>query len=173
LGCCKRIDPCTAYVTRIRHHHIIASAIPILPMKYAKGIDGHRCAVLKGRHPLAIGLSKEDFVSSLTIPSSLRNLEVMPIIMLPTENANMNTIPISISYQDMLLTGYADPVESFEETVPSSLVIFIQGRCLGTLQYRNHQWSMDKPIDPFFIESLGAYICSYIKSLKKALNEHS
>jgi hypothetical protein len=34
----------------------ITSAIRDFPMKYAKGIDGHRCAVLKGRHPLAIGL---------------------------------------------------------------------------------------------------------------------
>jgi hypothetical protein len=97
----------------------------------------------------------------------------MLIITLPTENANMNTIPISISYQDMLLTGYADPVESVEETIPSSMVIFIQGRCLGTLQYCNHTWSMDKPIDPFFIESLGAYICSYLQSAKTVMNEHS
>jgi hypothetical protein len=79
----------------------------------------------------------------------------------------MNTIPISVDYQGMLLTGHADPLENFKDSLPSRLIIYIQGWCLGTLSYCNNKWSMDKPIDPLFIESLGNYISSYMRSLKK------
>jgi hypothetical protein len=79
----------------------------------------------------------------------------------------MDNIPISIIYHDMLLTGYAQPLEDPEDIIPSSLSIYIQGWCLGTLRYCNNKWLMDQPIDTTFIELLGSYIYSYIRLLKK------
>ena len=82
----------------------------------------------------------------------------------------MNNIPISIIYHGMLLTGYANPLETLEDAVPFSMMIYIQGWCIGKLSYSNNKWSMDQPIDPKFIELLGSYLTSYIQSLKKAMN---
>ena len=84
----------------------------------------------------------------------------------------MNTIPIMIVYQGMLLKGNAKPLETSNEVTPSSLRIYIQGWCLGTLSYSENKWIMDQPIDPNFIESLGRYIYSYIESIRKAMNHH-
>jgi hypothetical protein len=82
----------------------------------------------------------------------------------------MNTIPITIVYQGMLLKGHANPLQTLQDATPSSMMIFIQGWCIGTLSYVNEKWSMDSPIDPRFIEALGRYVYSYIRSLKKAMN---
>jgi hypothetical protein len=86
----------------------------------------------------------------------------------------MNNIPITITYQGMLLKGHANPLETLDDSTPSSLMIYIQGWCLGILNYRNKEWAMDKPIDPKFIESLGQYIYLYLQALKKtcAINEN-
>jgi hypothetical protein len=81
----------------------------------------------------------------------------------------MNNIPITIVYQGMLLKGYAEPLQSLQDATPSSLVIYIQGWCIGTLSFLNKTWSMDKPIDPAFIEELGRYIYSYMQSVKKKM----
>ena len=78
----------------------------------------------------------------------------------------MNIIPVSVDYGGMLLTGYAEPLENFRDSLPCRLLIYIQGRCLGTLSFSNNKWSMDKPIDPLFIKSLGDYIASYMRSLE-------
>jgi hypothetical protein len=82
----------------------------------------------------------------------------------------MNNIPITITYQGMLLKGYANPLKISGSSAPSSLMIYIQGWCIGTLIYKNKKWSMDKPIDPRFVESLGKYIFSYLQSVKKAMS---
>jgi hypothetical protein len=82
----------------------------------------------------------------------------------------MNNIPISISYQGMLLKGYANLLETSNNSIPSSLMIYIQGWCLGTLFYSDKKWMMDKPIDPKFVELLGSYIYSYMQSVKKQMN---
>jgi len=84
----------------------------------------------------------------------------------------MNTIPITIIYEGMLLKGNAKPLEAFNDIRPSSLMIYIQGWCLGKLSYSNNKWIMDQPIDPKFIELLGRYIYSYLESVKKAMNYH-
>jgi len=81
----------------------------------------------------------------------------------------MNNIPITIIYQGMLLRGYAEPIQCLQDATPSSLVIYIQGWCIGTLSFNNEKWSMDKPIDHVFIEQLGNYIYSYMHSVKKAM----
>ncbi len=82
----------------------------------------------------------------------------------------MHNISISILYQGMLLTGYAQPLETLQDVVPSILLIYIQGWYLGRLSYCDSKWSMDQPIDPKFIEALGGYIQSHIQSLTKAMN---
>jgi hypothetical protein len=94
--------------------------------------------------------------------------EVLLLIALLTP-LPMNNIPITIVYQGMLLKGYADPVQSLQDATPSSLLIYIQGWCIGTLSFSDERWSMDKPIDPAFIEELGAYIYSYMQSIKKSM----
>jgi hypothetical protein len=81
----------------------------------------------------------------------------------------MNKIPITIVYQGMLLKGYAESIQSLQSATPSSLVIHIQGWHLGTLSFVDKKWSMDKPIDPAFIEELGQYIYSYMQSVKKKM----
>jgi hypothetical protein len=81
----------------------------------------------------------------------------------------MNKIPITIVYQGMLLKGYAEPIQSLQSATTSSLVIHIQGWNLGTLSFVDKKWSMDKPIDPAFIEELGQYIYSYMQSVKKKM----
>lgn len=82
----------------------------------------------------------------------------------------MNTIPITIFYQGMLLKGFASPVQTLQNAIPSSLTIYLQGWCIGTLHYADEKWTMDQPIDPKFIEALGSYIFSYVLSIKKAMN---
>ena len=82
----------------------------------------------------------------------------------------MNTIAITIFYQGMLLKGFASPLQTLENALPSSLMIYLQGRCIGTLNYTGEKWTMDQPIDPEFIEALGSYIFSYLLSVKKAMN---
>jgi hypothetical protein len=79
----------------------------------------------------------------------------------------MTNIPINIVYQGMLLNGHADPIGTIEWNVPTALMIYIQGWCIGTLRYSDHKWSMDKPIDPSFVESLGKYIYSYMRSARQ------
>jgi hypothetical protein len=78
----------------------------------------------------------------------------------------MNTIPISIVYQGMQLKGYAASIKSFNDAMPSSLMIYIQGWYLGTLSFQHGKWSMDEPIDQVFVDELGDCICSYMKSVK-------
>jgi hypothetical protein len=81
----------------------------------------------------------------------------------------MNTIPITIVYQGMLLKGYANTLESLND-VPSSLSIYIQGWFIGNLANKDNKWKMDQPIDIDFIDALGNYITSYMRSVKKAMS---
>lgn len=81
----------------------------------------------------------------------------------------MNTIPFAIVYQGMLLCGYADPVKTIENTITSSMIIYIKEWCIGTLYCKEEKWSMDQPIDPEFVADLGNYIHSHIKSITKAM----
>jgi hypothetical protein len=81
----------------------------------------------------------------------------------------MNTIPFIIAYQGMLLKGYANPTETFEDIIPSSMLIFIQGWCIGTLTYNNENWSMDQPIDSEFVIDLANQIQSQVRSIKAAM----
>lgn len=82
----------------------------------------------------------------------------------------MNTIPITIVYQGMVLKGHANPLQTLQDATPSSLRIYLQGWCIGTLSCVNEKWLMDKPIDPKFIDALGKYILTYFSSLKKAMS---
>ena len=81
----------------------------------------------------------------------------------------MNTIPLSIIYQGMLLKGYAASVESFHDFTPSTLLVYIQGWYIGTLSFKDGKWSMDKPIDPAFVEQLGKYIHLTIQKVRSAM----
>ena len=82
----------------------------------------------------------------------------------------MNAIPITISYQGMLLKGHASTLQTLQDAVPSSVIIYIQGWRLGTMTYTGEKWTMDQPIDPKFVDDLGNYIRSYMRSIKKAMN---
>jgi hypothetical protein len=77
----------------------------------------------------------------------------------------MANIPIYIMYQGMLLSGFAYPVKTTESL--SSFEIFIQGWKLGILTYSDYKWSMDKPIDPNFINALGDYFESFVHKQKE------
>jgi hypothetical protein len=79
----------------------------------------------------------------------------------------MANIPIDILYQGMILSGYAVPAKIMANPDAPVLQIFIQGWELGTLTYAGQKWSMDKPIDPKFIEALGEYVHGYIHAHKE------
>ena len=79
----------------------------------------------------------------------------------------MYYIPICINYQGMQLKGYAYPVKVFEDHLPSSFSIYIQGWCIGVLSYKNGRWVMDKSIDPKFIQALGNFLYDYMHSANK------
>ena len=81
----------------------------------------------------------------------------------------MNNIPVSIIYQGMILKGYASPLQYSQDAVPSSLLVYIQGWCIGTLYFSGEKWTMDQPIDPKFVEALGKYIHSYVRSVADAI----
>jgi len=81
----------------------------------------------------------------------------------------MNNIPLSINYQGMILKGYASPLHCSEDAVPTSLLVYIQGWCIGTICYTGEKWAMDQPIDSKFVDALGSYIHSYVRSLADAL----
>ena len=76
----------------------------------------------------------------------------------------MNNIPVSIIYQGMILKGHASPLQYSQDNLPQSLLVYIQGWCIGTLFYSDEKWTMDQPIDTKFIEALGKYIYSYARS---------
>ena len=80
----------------------------------------------------------------------------------------MQNIPIAIIYQGMLLSGYALPLQLDNDNF--SLKIFIKGWDLGTLSRQNERWTMDQPIDPAFISTLGKYIEGYMHAAKKAMH---
>lgn len=82
----------------------------------------------------------------------------------------MNTIPLTIAYQGMLLKGYANPIQTIPNSGTPCMTVYIQGWCIGTLRYRNKIWSMDQPIDPQFVTELANYIYEHINSIKKAMN---
>lgn len=82
----------------------------------------------------------------------------------------MDTIPVTIIYQGMLLKGYANPIQAIPNSETPCMTVYIQGWRIGTLCYKNKIWSMDQPIDPQFVTELGNYIYSHINSIKKAMN---
>lgn len=82
----------------------------------------------------------------------------------------MNTIPFAIVYQGMLLSGYANPIETLEGNALPSMIIYIQGWCMGTLHCIDEKWSMEQPIDPQFVADLGNHIHSHIRSIAKAMD---
>lgn len=82
----------------------------------------------------------------------------------------MNTIPLAIVYQGMLLKGYANPIQKLTGAIPTCMLVYIQGWCIGTLCYKNGKWSIDQPIDPEFVIHLGTYIHSHVSSIKKAMH---
>ena len=84
----------------------------------------------------------------------------------------MDTIPFALVYQGMLLKGYANPVKTLQDAIPSSMLVYVQGWCIGTLSYANDKWSMDQPIDPEFVASLGNQLHSNLKLIQTAMHSH-
>jgi hypothetical protein len=42
--------------------------------------------------------------------------------------------------------------------IPTSYIIYIHGKFLGTLHCQKEGWVMDRPVDSDLVESLGEYI---------------
>ena len=80
----------------------------------------------------------------------------------------MNNVSVSIIYQGMILKGYASPFKYSQDSLPASLLVYIQGRCIGTIYYSDHKWTMDQPIDSKFVDALGSYIHCYVRSVADA-----
>jgi hypothetical protein len=73
--------------------------------------------------------------------------------------SNMNNVPIHIDYRGKHLTGVADPVVSDKsEQVPTSHVIYLDGKYFGTLRCNRQGWELDRPADLELIETLGEYL---------------
>jgi hypothetical protein len=71
----------------------------------------------------------------------------------------MLNVPISLDLKGKHLTGVADPVDAKpKQGIPTSYIIYIHGKFLGTLHCENKEWSMDRPVDADLVETLGEYI---------------
>jgi len=71
----------------------------------------------------------------------------------------MQNVPIRLDYKGRELTGVADPVEtSAEDGVPRSLIVYLSGKYLGTLECSPEGWRLDRPAEPDLVEELGNYI---------------
>jgi hypothetical protein len=71
----------------------------------------------------------------------------------------MLNVPISLDFKGKHLTGVADPVDANpKHGIPTSYIIYIHGKFLGTLHCESKGWSMDRPVDADLVETLGEYI---------------
>lgn len=61
----------------------------------------------------------------------------------------MQNVPIRINFKGRTITGVADPVDTLTDNgVPRTLIIYLQGKFLGTLECSMEGWRLDRPTDP-------------------------
>jgi hypothetical protein len=71
----------------------------------------------------------------------------------------MENVPIHLDYKGRKLTGVADPIDrNDKQGVPTSYIIYIHGKFIGTLHCETQGWVMDRPTDADLVESLGEYL---------------
>lgn len=71
----------------------------------------------------------------------------------------MQNVPIHLDFKGRRLTGVADPIDAnSQQGIPTSYIVYIQGKFLGTLYCQKEGWVMDRPVDSDLVESLGEYI---------------
>ena len=71
----------------------------------------------------------------------------------------MQNVPIRINFKGRTITGVADPVDtSTEDGVPRTLIIYLHGKFLGTLECSSEGWRLDRPTDPDLVETIGDYL---------------
>ena len=74
-------------------------------------------------------------------------------------STGMQNVPIHLDFKGRHLTGVADPLEANNKIgIPTSFIIYIQGKFLGTLHCEKTGWVLDRPADNDLVESLGEYI---------------
>lgn len=71
----------------------------------------------------------------------------------------MQNVPIHLDFKGRHLTGVVDPIDSKKEQgIPTSYIVYIHGKFIGTLYCESEGWVMDRPVDIDLVENLGEYI---------------